>query len=85
MARPNHFGRYTPIEAPNDETFRREQYARLREDIDRKRRQIGVQPNVRGYHKRFLEITVPYIFAVIFTYSLSLLKECLISIAPLHK
>ncbi|GFY71507.1 hemocyte protein-glutamine gamma-glutamyltransferase, partial [Trichonephila inaurata madagascariensis] len=47
MARPNHFGRYTPIEHRTMKTFRREQYARLREDIDRKRRQIGVQPNVR--------------------------------------
>ncbi|GIY70282.1 hypothetical protein CEXT_438341 [Caerostris extrusa] len=47
-SRPSHIGLYTPIEAPNEAAFKREQYARLREDIERKRRQIGIQPPFKG-------------------------------------
>ncbi|GBN14654.1 hypothetical protein AVEN_67137-1 [Araneus ventricosus] len=48
MARPNLIGRFTPVEVPNEDAFRREQYARLREDIERSRRQVVPQPSLRG-------------------------------------
>ncbi|XP_055925322.1 hemocyte protein-glutamine gamma-glutamyltransferase-like [Argiope bruennichi] len=47
MSRPNLIGRFTPIDAPNEETYRREQYDRLREDIERTRRQVAPQPGLR--------------------------------------
>lgn len=49
MSRPTPVGRYnTTTEPANDEAYRREEYARLREDIARRRRAVAPSPNLRG-------------------------------------
>lgn len=48
MSRVNNVGRYTrPESTGNEEAYRREEYARLREDIERKRR-AALPQNIRG-------------------------------------
>lgn len=50
MSRPTAVGRYnTAAEHPaDDDAYRREEYARLREDIARRRRAVAPPPNLRG-------------------------------------
>lgn len=48
MSRPNPVGRYNAAaDHSGEEAFRREEYARLREDLERRRRAVGPAPNLR--------------------------------------